>query len=195
MMFKIRIHFLGLIFLFVSCTSSSTKSVESKSDSLYIKEGDSLVLATFDTLRISLQRTIAKNGFEGAVSYCNVQALSLTNVYKSDVVSIERVSTQFRNHANAPDSLEREVLKRLAAVQKSELVRISENEVHYFKPIIIQPMCLACHGDPQKDIQPAVLQTISKLYPDDKAIGYKEGDLRGAWHIIFRNNSQPTAGL
>jgi hypothetical protein len=56
-------------------------------------------------------------------------------------------------------------------------------------------MCLACHGDPQKDIQPAVLQTISKLYPDDKAIGYKEGDLRGAWHIIFRNNSQPTTAL
>ncbi len=187
-MFKIRIHFLGLMLLLAACTNS-TKNIESKSDSLYIKEGDSLVLATFDTLRISLQKAIAQNGFEGAVSYCNVQALSLTNVYKSEDVTIKRVSTQFRNHGNAPDSLEREVLKRLAAIQKPELVRISVNEVHYFKPIIIQPMCLACHGDPQKDMQPTVVQAINHLYPDDRAINYKEGDLRGAWHIIFRNNS------
>jgi len=37
--------------------------------------------------------------------------------------------------------------------------------------------CLKCHGE---QLDPAVQARIKELYPDDKATGYKTGDLRGA---------------
>ena len=48
----------------------------------------------------------------------------------------------------------------------------------------MQPMCLNCHGE-KAVLAPGVQDALNKIYPDDKAVGYKEGDLRGAWHITF----------
>jgi hypothetical protein len=42
-----------------------------------------------------------------------------------------------------------------------------------------------CHGTPGKHIQDATLTRIQQLYPEDRAVNFKEGDLRGLWHIIF----------
>ncbi|MDH3268745.1 MAG: DUF3365 domain-containing protein, partial [Ignavibacteria bacterium] len=54
--------------------------------------------------------------------------------------------------------------------------------LRYLKPIIIQAECLNCHGS-QTEIMPDVRNLITQKYPDDKAIGYKPGDLRGAVSI------------
>ncbi len=47
------------------------------------------------------------------------------------------------------------------------------------------PACLKCHGLPGKDIDANTLALLQKKYPEDKATGYKLGDLRGAWKISF----------
>lgn len=39
-------------------------------------------------------------------------------------------------------------------------------------------MCLQCHGS-EKDIKPETLAKIKSLYPNDKAIGYQENEMRG----------------
>jgi hypothetical protein len=39
--------------------------------------------------------------------------------------------------------------------------------------------CLACHGSP-KQFDVAVADLLREKYPDDRAVGYKVGDLRGA---------------
>lgn len=61
----------------------------------------------------------------------------------------------------------------------------STGEIHFFKSIILQPMCLNCHGTPGKEIQPSTLSRIQELYPVDQAVNFKDGDLRGLWHIVF----------
>ena len=61
----------------------------------------------------------------------------------------------------------------------------SAKEIHFFKPILLQPLCLNCHGTPGKQIQNSTLAKIQVLYPSDQAFDYKEGDLRGVWHIVF----------
>jgi len=40
--------------------------------------------------------------------------------------------------------------------------------------------CVKCHGDVKK-MNKEAYGIILKRYPDDKAIGYKEGDFRGAF--------------
>jgi len=47
------------------------------------------------------------------------------------------------------------------------------------------PACLGCHGTEGGDINAKTLKIIKQKYPEDKATGYKEGDLRGWWKITF----------
>jgi hypothetical protein len=65
-----------------------------------------------------------------------------------------------------------------------------KGNTHYFKPILIQTMCLNCHGDKVTDISRETRQAIEIKYPFDAAFNYKEGDLRGMWHIIFPNKKR-----
>ncbi len=46
------------------------------------------------------------------------------------------------------------------------------------KAIPTQEVCLACHGE---KIDKATAAKLAKLYPKDKARGFKVGDLRGAF--------------
>jgi hypothetical protein len=52
-------------------------------------------------------------------------------------------------------------------------------EFHFAKPIVMQPMCVACHGSSDQ-ISPEVKAKLSELYPNDKAVNYQPGQLRGA---------------
>jgi len=41
--------------------------------------------------------------------------------------------------------------------------------------------CLKCHG---QNIAPEITAKLKENYPDDKATGFKLGDVRGAFSII-----------
>ena len=59
---------------------------------------------------------------------------------------------------------------------------VSEPDGRYFrfmKTIGVKPMCLQCHGSAEQ-IPPTSAAMLSKLYPNDRAVGYAAGDLRGA---------------
>jgi len=61
---------------------------------------------------------------------------------------------------------------------------------HYFNPIIVQAMCLNCHGDQNTQIQPDTWKAIQTKYPADAAFNYKVGDLRGVWHVAFQTGEE-----
>ncbi len=153
-------------------------------------KGDSVVTRSFDTLRKTLLRTIGEKGFAGAVGFCKEQALPLTNTYGNEGISIKRTSSRLRNPANAPDSLEARILSQLQSLKNKNLPLIDflvpdDNGYHYFKPIVIQAMCLNCHGDRSTQIKTDTWNAIAQQYPADSAFNYKEGDLRGIWHVTF----------
>lgn len=153
--------------------------------------GDSLSQHTFQKLSGTLKEKIASSGFPGAVVYCNTEAEKITNSLAGETISIERTSLKPRNERNSPDSIEKEILDyfqekfsngdSLAPILKTD----KAGNTHYFKPIMLQPLCLGCHGVPEKEIAIPTMQAIASKYPNDPATGYQAGDLRGAWHIIF----------
>ena len=61
------------------------------------------------------------------------------------------------------------------------------NKKHFYAPIIMKPNCLVCHGTINETVNIKTDSIIKSLYPNDKAIGYAEGDLRGIWSITFKN--------
>jgi hypothetical protein len=50
------------------------------------------------------------------------------------------------------------------------------------KAIGLAPQCVVCHGSPEQIAEP-LREQLKALYPHDRAVGYKPGDLRGAVSI------------
>lgn len=198
---KIFLVFILSVTLFASCTERKTDDEQgglndSIPDSVYAQKGNRIVALSFDTLRNSLLHAIGSSSMEEAISFCNERAYPITATYADSVV-IRRTSLLVRNPNNKPDSLEFITLGKM--MEQMKFVKIPDakvirhantGEIHFFKPIMLQSMCLNCHGTPGKQIQNATLARIQQIYPDDKAVNFKEGDLRGVWHIIF--NAQKT---
>ncbi len=181
-----------LLFMMVACNNSATdkNKQEANENAAYLKKGDSIVKITFDTLRTVLLKTIAEKGHADALKFCNVEALPITALYASEGIRVSRVSDKTRNPDNALKEMDIAVWQdylALAAKKDSlKSVVISGNsEVNYYKPILMQPMCLSCHGTIEKDIAKNLQPVIDSLYPADKAKGYKAGEIRGMWHIVF----------
>ena len=178
------------ILILITALSYCTTKKQPGDLSAWKIKGDSVVTRSFDTLRNTLLNAIGEKGFAGAVGFCNERALPLTNTYSSEGISIKRTSDRLRNPANAPDSLEARILSQLRSLKEKNLPLIDfvvSNDIgyHYFKPIVIQAMCLNCHGDKVKQIKPATWDAIIQKYPSDSAFNYKESDWRGIWHITF----------
>ena len=60
-------------------------------------------------------------------------------------------------------------------------------EYRFMKAIPTGALCLACHG---KVLAPEVAAQIESLYPEDKATGFSEGDLRGAFVVTKSMGSE-----
>ena len=134
---------------------------------------------------------IQTNGVLQAVSVCSDTAQVLTNNFGVQKgVFVRRVSFKNRNANNSPDDFEKKVLSKFELLHQNkelnsetehvEIVQEGEFKyLRYLKPILVQAECLNCHGN-ETDIMPEVKQLIAQEYSNDKAVGYKIGDLRGA---------------
>jgi hypothetical protein len=188
-----RITFISfLLFIFIACNNKDAGNSVQNDDqaAVYLKQGDSIVKITFDTLRKTLIKAISTKGLSGTLMLCNVQAKPITGMYTSEGITVGRVTDKNRNPENTLSAFDQAVWEKyrdqVAKKDSLKSVLISRNnEFHYYKPIFIQPMCLNCHGTPGKEISKELLTVIDSLYPADRAKGYKAGDLRGMWHIVF----------
>ena len=144
------------------------------------------------TLKKELQAAMQEGGPVNAVSVCNLTAPAIASTYSArNGWDVGRTSLKLRNPDNAPDAWERSVLEDFetrkragedpARMEFYEVVR--ENgvtELRYMKAIPTAGLCLACHGEQVDSITKARLET---LYPEDQALGYQAGDIRGAFTI------------
>lgn len=175
-----------LVITFSACRFNSSDNIDLSSIE---KEADDLVTKTFDTLKKTLVTTISEKGVAGAVEVCNISAISLTGLYTKNGISIKRATDRPRNQNNLADSTEQRIISLLSQIKNSnkQLSPILEKDLkgvfHYYKPIIIQGMCLSCHGKRSEQIQDDTWKMIASKYPVDSAFNYSEGDLRGIWHV------------
>jgi len=163
-------------------------------DQTYADIGMSYAKSTKATLGKNLMGAIQKEGVLHALSFCNVQAMPLTDsmATKHNAI-IKRVSDQNRNPSNQANEVEKSYIdlykQTLQDGEEPEPIVTEENDkVNFYYPIVTNAMCLKCHGTPGREIQPKTLQKIQALYPDDKAIGYTVNEVRGMWSISFDTN-------
>lgn len=171
----------------------STKTLPQQEQS-YADIGMSYAKSTKSTLGKNLMGAIQKEGVLHALSFCNVQAMPLTDsMATKHQATIRRVSDKNRNPLNKANTKELEYIKHfkgeLSNGKQAQPIVVEENQkVNFYYPIVTNDMCLKCHGSPEKDIAPKTLKQIKLLYPNDKAIGYNVNEVRGIWSISFDKN-------
>ena len=142
-----------------------------------------------------LKAELTANGPESAIAVCKQAAPEITGKLSAEKNwQVGRVGTRLRNAANAPNGWQQEALKqfgdRLAKGEKPDAMEFTQIEkdggkhyLRYAKAIVLQPMCVTCHGASEA-IPEGVKARLKQEYPNDQATGYQAGDLRGA--IVIR---------
>lgn len=163
----------------------------------YLTEGKTIATETFKALSSELKGALARGGVPEAISYCNIQAMPITDsLSKRYNAEIKRTSLKIRNPMNAPDSLELAILKEYRRKFENgdslhpQILPVGDNKVLFSAPIMVKPLCLNCHGETGKQIQDTSYAIIQKHYPADQATGYDAGDLRGMWSIRFNTEEE-----
>ncbi|MCK5725958.1 MAG: DUF3365 domain-containing protein [Thiotrichaceae bacterium] len=144
-------------------------------------------------LKTKLKAAMTEGGPVNALEVCNKEAIAITEkVAQEQGASISRVSLKNRNPTNVPNDWQKAVLEDFdARAAKGEDIKtmgfaeVVENDgkkqLRFMKALPTGDLCLSCHGD---NINPALQAKITELYPEDKAIGYKKGQVRGAIIVI-----------
>ncbi len=150
-------------------------------------------------LKGELMKAVKEGGVANAISVCQIKAPQVTDSFSQEKWSIKRVTEKPRNHLNKADAHEQEILGFFAdTLKKLEFFdewTDPENKTGYtyYQPINMGKFCLKCHGD-SKAIEEKVALALQDKYPDDKAINYAAGDLRGMFVVSIKNR-EDTPGL
>jgi len=143
----------------------------------------------------TMKREMQAGGPVAAMKVCREVAPRIANdISLEQGWKVVRVGTRVRNPMlGLPDAWEQKVLeefeRRAAAGEPFDSMAYSEvveepagNSLRYMKAIGVAPQCLVCHGSAEQIAAP-VRTELKTLYPHDRAVGYKPGDLRGAVSI------------
>ncbi|MFY9179323.1 MAG: DUF3365 domain-containing protein, partial [Venatoribacter sp.] len=127
-----------------------------------------------------------------AIELCNTQAPAIAANASTQGWTVGRTSLKTRNPDNRPDEWELETLLQFEQRKKAgedpmmlTASRSENGEYRFMKAIPTAEMCLACHGS---ELTSEVSQKLAQLYPEDQAIGFKVGDLRGAFTLTKKVN-------
>ncbi|PSL02929.1 Tll0287-like domain-containing protein [Cecembia rubra] len=157
-----------------------------------LKWGNEISQEAQEQLIAALQNAIAEKGVPGAIEFCNEQAFPILEEMSTKYnVNIRRASNDYRNPKDKPLDYEEMILDAFEYNLENELPvepniqKIEGGEVLHYAKVIQIPgaLCLNCHGNPETEISPDTREKLKALYPEDKAIGHKIGDLRGIWSI------------
>lgn len=163
-------------------------------DAAWIPQARQVATQVPPRLLATLTQAIEKGGPDGAIVVCRDEAPRLAKAASEQSGwQIRRVSLRQRNPKAVPDAWERAALEDFdrrqaagespATLEKAEVVVEGGQSVQrYMRALPTQTLCLACHGE-SAQLSPAVSARLKELYPDDRAVGYTVGQIRGAMTI------------
>jgi hypothetical protein len=143
-------------------------------------------------LHQKLTETIRKEGAAGAVDVCAKDAPEIIARIERELgVTVKRTSLKLRNPQNTPDPAEAELLEALAASDLAGeslpqgVATFPNDSRRFYKVIKMERICLQCHGQ-LNAMSKAVREELSASYPEDKAVGYEEGEFRGIISVTVK---------
>lgn len=137
---------------------------------------------TADRLMGELTTALDEGGPTAAIEVCSHRAPEISAAVANETgVMVGRTSFRLRNQSNLPPEWAVPLVERRAP----EPVWLAgpDGELAGLVPIRLRTECGMCHG-PREEIPEEVLATLDDFYPDDEAVGFSEGDLRGWFWVV-----------
>lgn len=147
-------------------------------------KGAELLVPFKADLKAALMSGMAK-GPVNAMSACRTEAPRVSGKLSVGGVVMGRSSHKLRNPGNSAPEWVAPILAGYVADSESRTpsgVELGGGRYGYVEPIMVQPLCLTCHGD---SLHPDVAAAVRALYPHDEATGFSEGDFRGVFWVEF----------
>ena len=169
----------GLVLALLACTSGTAEKQSTNS-----ARGAELLLPLKQDLKQALVAGM-QAGPVNAVSVCKDQAPAIAASLSVEGVQMGRTSHRLRNPENSAPAWVDTILQSYVGDEQSRaprLVTLPNDRLGYVEPIATQPLCLVCHG---KSLAPDVAAHIAQAYPEDRATGFEEGDLRGVFWVEY----------
>lgn len=161
--------------------------IDKRSKQSRIVLGDFMLL-----LKLELKAAMREGGPGNAIMVCKNRAPKIAaEISEKHGWRVARTSLKLRNPLNEPDPWELKVMQEfekrkaggeeIKTLEYAEIVKTDgKRQFRYMKAIPTDKLCLQCHGT---DIEEEEAAALKKFYPHDKATGFKEGDIRGAFTI------------
>ncbi len=150
------------------------------------QEAIAITQAFVAQLKPELKNAMQTKGPSHAIEVCASRAPHIADALSSESGwQVSRVSLNQRNASRAtPDKWERGVLQQFDTLQAQgvEVAQLNHEELadgryRFMQAQLVEPVCLVCHGENRSD---EVKATLQQYYPDDVAVGYSLGQVRGA---------------
>lgn len=156
-----------------------------------IARADLLVISMQDALQRELKGALAKGGPAFAVNACHVNVMGITHrIGRQKGVAAGRTSDRLRNLANAPRPWAAPLVKANAGRFARDIDGFAVDlgdAVGVLRPIAHRAQCAACHGAVDA-IDPGAGAALKMRYPADKAVGFREGEIRGWFWVEVPKN-------
>jgi hypothetical protein len=177
----------ALVFLLAACAKKETASQSPPAPTEVTAEEIARAGAIVGELKSLVGALTAAlgQGAPSAISVCHTMAPSLAASLSRDGVVVGRATRKPRNPQNEASGWQATALATFEKMHadKTQLagtsfsIRLPDGRVAYAEPLVVQELCLACHGT---NVASDVQALLAEKYPTDKATGYSAGDLRGA---------------
>lgn len=133
--------------------------------------------ALFTKLSGRLMEAMGSQGPAGAITVCQNEATQIAaEVSDSHDLKIGRTGVRLRNTDNQPPTWAKPLTE--SKTDTPTFVVLDNGDAAALLPIKMQVQCVMCHG-PRDQIAPVIQDQLARSYPNDEAIGFHEGDLRG----------------
>ena len=151
------------------------------------EEGVKYIKLLGKALKMQLKAHIkADKSGVGALKFCSSEAFKITkevNLQLPPYATVRRTALKVRAEDNVADAADEgimEVFEKAANDKKltpKNIIAIDMNDsVRVYKPLLVMPVCTKCHGE---NVSDELKAKIKESYPEDGAMGFKEGDFRG----------------
>ncbi|MDA7744526.1 DUF3365 domain-containing protein [bacterium] len=131
----------------------SETSASADSSINYLKLGKDLAMQAKAGLANKLVKAISEKGSDGAVEFCNIQAMPITDSMSVLLnAHLKRVSDHPRNPANQANDSELEYIKRwkaarAAGTEQAPIAQEIDGKMVGYYPIVTNQLCMQCHGN------------------------------------------------
>ncbi len=153
---------------------------------MVVSRADLIILTMHDALLRELQEGLARGGPRSAMAACHTNSAAVSwRVARGEGIASGRTSDRLRNPTNTAPPWAAPLVQANAGRRARDVDGFAVDlgsKVGVLRPIVLQPMCIGCHG-PADHISPEVRQMLADRYPRDRATGFTPGEIRG-WYWV-----------